>query len=202
MSKWINEAVRLNVSELDIQVKMLELPFSLFTCKTLIKLTLVQDGYGFNWPASTVNLPCLKTIDIVVDNPSDNDFNLIRGCPVLESLTLKVIVNMYHKEYSFNIPTLKHLNLQQDSCFNKVVLNVPNLEGLYLGGRELCSLFVMEDLTSLVLITVSFPHVTYSCLWVEFLKGMVGAKSISLCPPSGVSSLFDDFYTLNELMTY
>lgn len=184
VSKWINEAVRLNVCELDIQVILLELPISLFTCKTLTKLRLdcgVFDLDVWNCP-SPVDLPCLKTLDIVVSKePSASAFKLIRGCPVLESLSLHVTWRNDEEEYNFNIPTLKRLKLTTGKCvsvINKVVLNLPNLEYLFVDGI-LCSLFVMEDLSSLVEATVSYFEVRFSDMLVELLKGISGAKSIS-----------------------
>lgn len=40
LSNWISEAVGLNVCELDLLITAIDLPFSLFTCKTLSKLRL------------------------------------------------------------------------------------------------------------------------------------------------------------------
>ncbi|KAI3750757.1 hypothetical protein L2E82_21551 [Cichorium intybus] len=145
VSKWINEAIRLNVREVDIQVKLLELPLSLFTCKTLTKLRLIVSCYDsdvLNFP-SQVLLPCLKTLEIsVMTKPSMNAFKLINGCPILESLSLEVTWHNDKEEYNFNIPTLKRLELRTLKCvsvINRVVLNVPNLEYLFV-GNILCSL--------------------------------------------------------------
>ncbi|KAF5757177.1 putative F-box domain, leucine-rich repeat domain superfamily, F-box-like domain superfamily [Helianthus annuus] len=61
VSNWIDEAVRLKISELDLQVHQLQLPPSMFTCKTLTKLRLYPSYYDsenvweFKCP---VNLPC------------------------------------------------------------------------------------------------------------------------------------------------
>ncbi|KAJ9563525.1 hypothetical protein OSB04_008685 [Centaurea solstitialis] len=184
VSKWISEAVRLNVHELDIQVKLLELPISLFTCKTLTKLRLGSSVHGSDvWHCpSSVDLPCLKTLDVVVSKEtSASGFKLIHGCPVLESLSLLVAWRNDEQEYNFNIPTLKRLKLITMKCvsvINRVVLNVPSLEYLFVGGI-LCSLFVMEDLPSRVEATVSYFEVRFSDLLVELLKGISGAKSIS-----------------------
>ncbi|KAJ9563550.1 hypothetical protein OSB04_008710 [Centaurea solstitialis] len=184
VSKWIHEAVRLNVHELDIQVKLLELPISLFTCKTLTKLRLGCGVHGsdvWNLPSS-IDLPCLKTLDVVVSKETyASGFKLIHSCPVLESLSLQVGWLNFEQGYDLNVPTLKRLKLMTMKCvsvINKVVLNVPNLECLFVGGI-LCSVFVMEDLSSLVEATVSYFEVRFSDLLVELLKGISGAKSIS-----------------------
>ncbi|KAJ9563551.1 hypothetical protein OSB04_008711 [Centaurea solstitialis] len=202
VSKWIHEAVKLNVRELDIQVKLLDLPISLFTCKTLTKLRLgcsVHDLDVWHCPSS-VDLPCLKTLDVVVSKETSvSGFKLIHGCPVLESLSLQVAWRNDEQEYNFNIPTLKRLKLITMKCvsvINRVVLNVPSLEYLFVGGI-LCSLFVMEDLPSLVEATVSYFEVRFSDLLVELLKGISGAKSISWSTSTtDVSFLFVDFNAL------
>ncbi|KAI7727297.1 hypothetical protein M8C21_027569, partial [Ambrosia artemisiifolia] len=134
-----------------------------------------------------VNLPSLKTLDIAVfDDPFVNAFELIRGCPVLErSKHLEVIKNKaVEEEYVFNIPTLKRLKLTWRRAFptsvtKKVVLNVPNLEYLFVGGIS-GSLFVMEDLSSLVEVSVSFDYIRSDDMCWEFLKGISGVKSLSI----------------------
>ncbi|KAI7742252.1 hypothetical protein M8C21_033985, partial [Ambrosia artemisiifolia] len=166
-------------------VLIFELPLSLFTCKTLTKLRIAHGNpTSLVWECPCpVNLPCLKTLDIAVrDNPFVNAFELIRGCPALESLSLEVTI---HKEedYVFNIPTLKRLKLTLQrvwtSVTQKVVLNVPNLEYLFVGGM-LGSLFVMEDLSSLVEASVSFHCIRSDHMCLEFLKGISGVKSLSI----------------------
>ncbi|PWA50612.1 FBD-like protein [Artemisia annua] len=122
----------------------------------------------------------------VYRSPSLNAFKLIRGCPILESLSLAVSYRWGQSEdYIFNIPTLKHLKLEATGkcvkTINKVVLNVPNLEDLFISG-EWCSLFVMEDFPTLVSVKIS-PFVLWlEHLWVELLKGISGAKLISFMP--------------------
>lgn len=187
LSKWINEAVRLNVRELDIQVILLHLPLplSMFNCKTLTKLRIVWGTHDWDvWEfPSSVKLPCLKVLEIsVFSKPSINAFRLISGCPILESLSLDVDYPNEEEDYKFNIPTLKRLKLRtrKSIILNKVVLNVPNLEYLFVGG-VVSSLFVMEDLSSLVeaTATVSVFDERFNHLKLDLLKGISGAKSIS-----------------------
>ncbi|KAJ0435451.1 putative F-box domain, leucine-rich repeat domain superfamily, F-box-like domain superfamily [Helianthus annuus] len=178
VSNWIDQAVRLNVHELDIHViKQLELPLSLFTCETLTKLRL--DSTVWKCPCQ-VTLPCLKTLDIIVyTNPLVSAFKLISGCPVLESLYLKVgYVGFVH--YTFNIPTLKRLKLTLlcSSDINEVIIDVPNLEYLFVGGI-MCSVFVMKNVLSLVEASISVHGLSVH-LWDELLKGISGVKSLSI----------------------
>ncbi|KAK9074363.1 hypothetical protein SSX86_006961 [Deinandra increscens subsp. villosa] len=188
VSDWIDQAVKLNVRELDIDVFQLTLPLSMFTCNTLTKLRLnrgIHDKGVWECP-SLVYLPSLKSLDIsVYTNPFVNAFKLIHGCPMLESLSLEVNVHEKDEEdYIFDIPTLKRLKVtlrDSASVINKVVLRLPNLEYLLIGGT-LCSNFVMEDVSSLVEACVSFSNVRLdrSHLWVELLNGLSGVKSLSV----------------------
>ncbi|XP_076941903.1 F-box/LRR-repeat protein At4g14103-like [Bidens hawaiensis] len=183
-SSLIDKAVLLNVHELDIHVVKLEVPLSMFTCKTLTNLRIncsVHDKNIWLWPSS-VYLPCLKTLDVVVyKNPFCNAFKLISGCPMLESLSLEVTERNDEENYIFNIPTLKRLKVTFSSVItkviNKVVLQVPNLEYLLIGG-VLCSFYVMEDVVSLIEVHVSFCKIPYDHLWVELLKRIHGVKSL------------------------
>lgn len=184
VSKWITHAIKLNVSELDIQVRKLDLPLSLFTCKTLTKFRLNFGANSTRYKAlwgcpSEVNLPCLKTLDIVVySEPFENAFKLIDGCPVLENLSLNITRRDTAENYRFNIPTLKRLTLSFYSTvalINDVVLNVPNLEYLCIDANTLTSRFVMRDLSSLVEAKVSCG-VKDDHLWDQLMKGISRAK--------------------------
>ncbi|KAL7605427.1 hypothetical protein Lser_V15G15556 [Lactuca serriola] len=192
VSKWIDKAVRLNVCELEVNVQQFDLPLSLFTCKTLTKLKIIGSNnvwQDFIFP-SLVMLPSLKTLDFIVNRKASvNAFRLINGCPMLESLSL--VINDYNDKEevycNFNIPTLKRLQLTTSGyrSIYKVVLNVPNLEYLGVSG-DLCALFVIEDLSSLVEATVSFSRgeLRFNHLnATELLKGISGAKSISWSIP-------------------
>ncbi|XP_076929530.1 FBD-associated F-box protein At4g10400-like [Bidens hawaiensis] len=190
VSSWIDKAVRLNVRELDLQVIPLDLPLSMLTCKTLTKLRLDLSGSKNDvWECeSSVNIPCLKTLDIVVyTNQFVNVFKLIHGCPVLESLSLEVMFSDNRRDYVFHIPTLKRFNLTLVRCnnaVNKVVLHFPNLEHLSVGGM-LGSWFVVNDLPPSVEVSVSFDcEVSYEYtmfdLWGQFMRGISGVKSLTI----------------------
>ncbi|XP_076945206.1 F-box protein At4g09920-like [Bidens hawaiensis] len=187
VSNWIDEAVRLNVCELDIQVMKFKLPLSMLTCKTLTKLRLNCSAYDLTvWYPSLVYFPCMITLDITIYNPFVNLFTLINGCPTLETLSLEVrCIAIPTIHYILYIPTLKQLKLTLPKCvfINKVVLHVPNLEYLSVGG-VLSSIFVIEDVSSLVEASVSFSEMSFygkiSHQWVELIKGLSGVKSLSV----------------------
>ncbi|PWA67296.1 FBD-like protein [Artemisia annua] len=189
VSEWINKAIMLNVCELDIRVNYIEFPSSIFTCKTLTKFTLHFINLYWHCPSS-MNLPFLKTLNIDLpflktyniyfrlQNHVDNALKVIHACPVLENLSLMSWYN--NEDYKFKIPTLKKLKLtirQSRPAVNKVILNVPNLEHLFLDG-DLCSNFFIEDLSSKVEARVSCEVNDYRLL-ADLLKRLSGAKYIS-----------------------
>ncbi|GJZ44784.1 probable alpha,alpha-trehalose-phosphate synthase [UDP-forming] 7 [Tanacetum coccineum] len=182
--KWISKAVTFNVSELDIEVTDVELPLSLFTCKTLTKFRLHYSYPQFSLPdcVSSINLPNLITLDInVASEPFYDAVKLIHCCPILVNLSLKIKWWDDKEDYTFNIPTLKRLKLsifRSSLMVNKVILNVPNLECLIVDGVWY-SLFVIEDLSSLVEANVSCK-VVHEYLWFELLKVTSEAKFLSL----------------------
>ncbi|KAK1412151.1 hypothetical protein QVD17_33162 [Tagetes erecta] len=163
VSYWIDEAVRLNVCELDLYASLVIMPLSFFSSKTLTKLIL-HEAHGrvfdldWRFPCQ-VYLPCLITLDIIfLAAPIADAFKLIRGCPALENLSLKVLSNNKERKYIFNLPTLKRLEIVWASWeypIDIIVLGVPNLEYLDLNGEK-CSTFVMEEMSSLVEASVSF----------------------------------------------
>ncbi|KAJ0669094.1 putative F-box domain, FBD domain, leucine-rich repeat domain superfamily [Helianthus annuus] len=185
VSNWIDNAVRLNVRELDICVLQSRLPLSVFTCKTLTNLRLelsVCDYCVWEFPSS-IYLPCLKTLELVgYCNPFIEVFNFIRGCPVLESLSLEVSSND-EEDYIFNIPTLKRLKLiyiSATDCYeNKIVLHVPKLEYLFVGG-VLCSFFEMKDVSSLVGASITCWQSTSDFMWADILNKITGVQNLSI----------------------
>ena len=197
VSKWISEAVRLNVSELDIQmISNIGLPLSLWACNTLSKLSLKliehYNNFSLECPPS-IYLPNLKTLDIIAiskrfdyANPisCDNIFKLIHGCPLLEDLSLKILLPYNTEDLYFKAPTLKRLRLtlkyMSSRDIRKVILNVPNLEYLCIEENFVkCSLFVIEDLSSLVKAKVS-SGVFYNHLCVDLVKGLSKVRNLTL----------------------
>ncbi|KAI3764209.1 hypothetical protein L2E82_14213 [Cichorium intybus] len=189
VSMWINEAIKLNVCELDIKVTMRELPPNLFSCKSLTKLRLDASCVDLTVPFPVI-LPRLKTLDISIKNrPSLNAFRVIQGCPVLESLSLLIRLSDY-EDCKFNIPTLKKLELTtygQAPVINKIVLNLPNLEYLGVDGC-LRSAFVMEDLSSLVEDVLKSPLPKFPNLRHLELKGSTRTTLLHVFTELGSSS--------------
>ncbi|CAH1416568.1 unnamed protein product [Lactuca virosa] len=125
VSKWIDKVVRLNVCELDINVRRVGLPQSLFTCKTLTKLSLVVSSNHsnfFNLPPLLI-LPCLKTLYISV-HCKHFVLKLIHDCSVLENLSL-TMASLDNEDYISNIPTLKRLELTARNCITQSCFECP-----------------------------------------------------------------------------
>ncbi|KAJ0435441.1 putative F-box domain, FBD domain, leucine-rich repeat domain superfamily [Helianthus annuus] len=178
---WIDNAVRLNVRELDVCVIQSELPLSLFTCKTLTDLRLEPsdcDLKRWEFP-STIYLPCLKTLDIFL---CDNPLAIQGCCPVLESLSLNVSCYV-EQDFILNIPTLKRLNLLCISIYDddnrKIILRLPKLEYLFVDG-ELCSLFEMEDVSSLVEASISCSACSFDFMWADILNKLRGVQKLTI----------------------
>ncbi|GJZ38095.1 FBD-like protein [Tanacetum coccineum] len=187
VSDWISKAIRLNVRELEIKViKHLKLPLNFFTCKTLTKLKLdhIEPFWLSSDCPSVINLPNLKTLDVVIlDKICENALSFIHGCPALENLYVKLKLWDFEGDFYFKIPTLRRLSLIVKDCTdrsvtNNVILNLPNLEYFSFHG-VLCFPFVTEDMSSLVEASASCV-VYHDDLWVQLLKGICQAKSISL----------------------
>lgn len=186
----ISKAIRLNVHELDMKGKYLRLPSSLYTCKTLTKLKLdcIKSPSMDTFPncSSLINLPSLKTLDVVIDGTYwESALKLIHGCPVLENLYVKLGYWNNEGDAYFKIPTLKRLNLKSNRTYSNlitdtVVLNLPNLEYFLFDGC-MGFPFVIEEMPSLI-------EAKASCVvyhddgdrLVQLLKGIRQAKSIYL----------------------
>ncbi|XP_076945208.1 F-box/LRR-repeat protein At3g59200-like [Bidens hawaiensis] len=183
VTNWIDIAIWLNISEFDIQViprkgPKTVLPLTLFTYSTITKLKLSKTSW--ECPPS-VYLPSMKTLDIIGSiNPCDIAFKLICGCPVLESLSLEVLCSNNKEDYVFNIPSLKRLTLKiRSKVSNEVVLNLPNLEYLFVGG-VLRLLFIEEDMFLLIWASFAPCERTFNHSLVDILNKIRGVQSLSI----------------------
>ncbi|CAA7022597.1 unnamed protein product [Microthlaspi erraticum] len=88
---WIDDVVGRGVRHLDVDVMSeLSMPLSLYSCKTLVSLSLYNVTLAYLKPGSVVSLPCLKTmhIEFVKIDGSFILHMLIPSCPVLVKLTI------------------------------------------------------------------------------------------------------------------
>ncbi|KAL0700730.1 hypothetical protein Bca4012_056852 [Brassica carinata] len=96
LESWIDALVRRRVRHLDFEVdsdynELVWMPLSLYSCNTLVSLSLCHVFLcGFEL-ASAVSLPCLKVMRldrVRYDSDESNLEVLLASCPVLEKLTL------------------------------------------------------------------------------------------------------------------
>ncbi|KAL9145912.1 hypothetical protein ABFS82_13G075800 [Erythranthe guttata] len=127
LDTWVTFAILRNVQKLHLYFRyQTALPRCLFTCETLVNLTL--DSCGVVPSSGAVRLPRLKTLHLsFVQFEADESLpHLISGCPVLEELVMEFLLDMVH--CCISSPTIKFLvfNLVADGR-KRVELNTPAL---------------------------------------------------------------------------
>lgn len=100
LESWIDALVRRSVRHLDFQVdsdenELVWMPLSLYSCSTLVSLSLYHVALSYLEPEFVVSLPCLKFMhldrvryDKSIKRDESNLETLITSCPVLEKLTI------------------------------------------------------------------------------------------------------------------
>nr|XP_027114075.1 F-box/FBD/LRR-repeat protein At4g26340-like [Coffea arabica] len=157
INTWIATAIARNVRILDIiaDSDTVELPNSIFTCKTLEFLQLSGDLLIKS--PRFVCLPRLVTFNLIrVDDRSHESIGqILSGCAVLEFMYIEQNVNLAAEVIKISSPTLKTLRLDfyadcclDDDWFRKLEINAPALEYLYLKDRTTES-FSIEGLKAL-----------------------------------------------------
>ncbi|XP_050367866.1 probable FBD-associated F-box protein At1g32375 [Argentina anserina] len=173
---WIGAAIRRNVVELDLsiqnygdddQLRVFELPDIVFTCKTLMVLTL-SSNFITNPPASGC-FPSLKSLDVQIGHPVNKSVeNVLTCCPVLESLRIGGDHGRHGDDpiLNFNVsaPKLKMLRIFWSSydvyekCC-KFHINAPKLEDFELSQEPPIDCFLENSETLVrVRITLRDPH--------------------------------------------
>ena len=139
---WIDTAIWRNVVEVVLcvhcQDQNMELPRSVFTCKTLKVLKL--DSYFVLNPPTTGYFPSLKVLDIMVCHFDTSVLERIfSNCPVLEELAVMFSFVDGGGDISISAPELKKLKI---CCLNwldeneekySFHINAPKLENFGLG---------------------------------------------------------------------
>ncbi|XP_004301974.1 PREDICTED: F-box/FBD/LRR-repeat protein At3g52680-like [Fragaria vesca subsp. vesca] len=146
VNAWINTAIRRNVVEIDLWAmysgssQILELPKSLFMCKTLESLKL-RSPFISNLPASGC-FPSLKFLYVdFFREVHDTMLPVFSNLPKLEDLTIRCH-SRCDSSQKLNIaaPALKKLRLSlytNDNGINSYnyLINCPKLENLYVNER-------------------------------------------------------------------
>ncbi|KAL7087684.1 hypothetical protein ACP275_13G083200 [Erythranthe tilingii] len=157
LETWITFAVARNVQKLDLCLKgqessrQIALPRCLFTCETLVDLTL--DSCGVVPLSGAVRLPRLEKLHLwYLEYEADESLpRLISGCPVLEELSI-----IYYKDIVYcnvSSPTIKRflLNFTSEYCGgpDRLEINTPALEFLEINDYFLDIIIKCGVLTSL-----------------------------------------------------
>lgn len=118
-------------------------PKCLLTCASLVKLTLKSGIYRFDVPDSMVCFPNLKSLDVLFVIDKKSDFQklrkLLRGCPVLEDLSITTVSVCGGNVVTFELilPALKTLCIYEGrdedleyNAPNTYLVEAPKLENL------------------------------------------------------------------------
>ncbi|XP_062011805.1 F-box/LRR-repeat protein At4g14103-like [Rosa rugosa] len=168
INAWINTAIRRNVVELDLLAghpflsKLVELPKSLFMCKTLVILRL-RSQFITNIPASGC-FPSLKFLHVTFySNVIESMRELFSNCPILEDLTVDGLL-LYGVSLNLNIsvPSLKTLRIWfdkdgDDNGASSYFINCPKLENLDV-TEEFSSTYCWGKAKSLVKASICLPQ--------------------------------------------
>ncbi|XP_023633299.1 putative FBD-associated F-box protein At5g53635 isoform X2 [Capsella rubella] len=151
LTSWINAAVKRRIQHLSVRnykgsTDLYEIPISLYSCDTLVSLTLSHVALV---SAEFVSLPCLKTMCLkcnVFSNEATFE-TLVSRCPVLENLVINVTGNET-KVYRVHSPSLKMLTFARASkCFQvdydrEVIIDAPLL----------CSLNIIDFVSKVIIV--------------------------------------------------
>ncbi|KAK0583881.1 hypothetical protein LWI29_004430 [Acer saccharum] len=164
VSSWICFAVDHGVRNLTIKVDIVEawhgwpfdMPQSILTCKTLVKLRLesLHNDFFLDIPDFKC-FPSLKILHISIAFPDASLMQkLFSSCPVLEDLSIHAsyLYLGYLLMFDICVPTLKRLNIRHDVDFSdfegisehKYVITARNLEYLCIQDGSLTSVVVNE----------------------------------------------------------
>ncbi|TYH56095.1 hypothetical protein ES332_D09G284300v1 [Gossypium tomentosum] len=155
VSGWICAALCRGVKEIDLKLYNLgdvppDVPPVLFTCHSLVNLTLVALGFKIEVP-SDVCLGNLKTFYLESVFVCDSINRLISNCHVLEDLAFMYCSVANASELNIQSPSLKELTLYfdpPDIDQYSVVINAPNLVYFRYGG-DIVRVYPLGNMKSL-----------------------------------------------------
>ena len=199
LDTWIHTVISRKVQQLHLQFshskKLVKLPRTVFTCKTIVILELRADIVLD--PPSNFQFPSLKILCLcgIVYKSEDSFSNLLSGCPVLEDLTVELREDLDSAtSFKIIVPTLKRLEIEVGSVSPKphdykFEIYSPALDNFRFYG-DLGDLVFIEKLTKLVDAHVSI----YAGHWVlenglhygarifKLVRELNCSKFLSICP--------------------
>ncbi|KAJ3687052.1 hypothetical protein LUZ61_016216 [Rhynchospora tenuis] len=154
---------------------MIDLPDSLFDCKSLEKMTLQFECFVYYKPFETINLPSLKKLEL--SNWTIDDYlinKLMSGCPVLEDLTLRGCTVATH---IISSNKLKHVFIDDFYSRERIMISIPSLSSLVIHSEKgHISLMNMSSLVKARVMLFSYnviPNPVH-----EILKGLSNAMNL------------------------
>ncbi|KAG2332456.1 hypothetical protein Bca52824_003636 [Brassica carinata] len=188
VGKWVAHAVDQGVRVLRFKLRWsvdpIILPKSLYTCETLVELTLSRKIL-VDFPPSSC-LPSLKNLDLsyVVYKDEDSLLRFLSSCPVLEILYVKRNPDDNVVKFCVKVPSLWFLSydkctpLPDDGSSGRcLIMDTPGLTNLYITDNSGESFFIdkMPCLEVANIDVWSFPD-TYD----KLLRSLSGVRSLEL----------------------
>ncbi|CAN6806762.1 unnamed protein product [Brassica oleracea] len=205
---WFRAAVERGVRKLSFHnylfgpEEAIRLPGSLYTCQTLVSLTLFS-AVIVDVPL-TICFPSLKALRLRHVEFSNDEIvpRILSGCPVLEDLAITRVNNGNMKTFTIMIPSLLRLAVWDLKSGSQVpgddiglVITAPSLTSLTVVSQVSCSLVNMPSLVK-ANIKLSSPGDSK-----KLLQFLTSAKHLSLCAiPSTFSYPIGVFYHLVSLV--
>ncbi|CAG7879999.1 unnamed protein product [Brassica rapa] len=210
---WLRVAVERGVRKLRFHnnpfgpKEAIRLPGSLYTCQTLVSLTLLYT-FIVDVPL-TICFPSLKTLRLrapaMVRVEFSNDEivpRILSGCPVLEGLAITRVNNGNMKTFTIMVPSLLRLTVLDLKSGSQVpgddiglMIAAPSLTSLTVFSQVSCSLVNMPCLVK-AYIKLSSPGDSK-----KLLQFLTSAEHLSLCAiPSTFSYPIGVFYHLVSLV--
>ncbi|KAL3638383.1 hypothetical protein CASFOL_017754 [Castilleja foliolosa] len=197
IESWITTAINRNVRYLDLDFNpesSIKLPQCLFTCKTLVDVSLNCCGGIPSGSNAAIYLPNLKKLLLQEVDYEDEEAlpNLLSGCPVLEEL---IVIGDLLGRLNISSPAIKRLkvNIPFDSSdFGHpgymVIINAPALIYLKVRGCSYEHISISSITTSLVevdirlnIYTVDADDYFYTrCHMLRFLNSIRSMKKLIL----------------------
>ncbi|KAG7576768.1 F-box domain [Arabidopsis thaliana x Arabidopsis arenosa] len=190
VEKWVLNAVERFVRELILEIRFIptadpiltSLPKSLYTCKTIVKLTLC--GKIFVDVPSSACLPSLVSLVLVsvVYEDQDSHVRLLSSCPVLRDLFVCRNKSDNVKRFIVKLPSLRKLKYMDlasrnsnDDSDRSLVSDSPGLNYVYifdLRGHD-CSIQNMPHLDVAIVSVGSYPT-------NKFLRSLSSVRCLDL----------------------
>ncbi|CAF2121399.1 unnamed protein product [Brassica napus] len=205
---WLRVAVERGVRKLRFHnnpfgpKEAIRLPGSLYTCQTLVSLTLLYT-FIVDVPL-TICFPSLKTLRLRRVEFSNDEIvpTILSGCPVLEGLAITRVNNGNMKTFTIMVPSLLRLTVLDLKSGSQVpgddiglMIAAPSLTSLTVFSQVSCSLVNMPSLVK-AYIKLSSPGDSK-----KLLQFLTSAKHLSLCAiPSTFSYPIGVFYHLVSLV--